>query len=413
MAQFEIDLAKAAAAGQKQRNLTGPLKRTRERVSDTGNRLDWRIAGSREVSSKLRAAGEQIQREIDGIENLSGTLEQVLQIYRNTELSAKDSLAQGRSGLEGFDSPPVPWEGHWEPDRGRFPPPLVGPGSIPSDLVKDLLGSVLGWLAGYAAQNWWQTSEQEYRTGPGGELKFRAPDIDGTHRRKLYDPETGKWSDDSDGRGNEIPVDVYLWSAGVTSAGYLFGSSSGSFDSGFASGGYSSGFGYAEGEADAHIGSGGIGASAEGSFSLYHGEVDSTVGDEDANVHFSGGVDLGEGKAGVDVNAGLLDENGKFNPDVHLEGELGVYAASVEGTAGFDVGGVGVDVTGELNFGIGVHADVGFEDGKFYFDVGASFGVGGSVKMEVDMSGFFEDVGNNLKEFSSGVQDFFGGVFGW
>ena len=45
-----------------------------------------------------------------------------------------------------------------------------------------------------------------------------------------------------------------------------------------------------------------------------------------------------------------------------------------------------------MNVGIGAHADIGYHDGTFHVDVGASLGLGASVKVDVDVGGFIDNV---------------------
>ncbi len=54
-------------------------------------------------------------------------------------------------------------------------------------------------------------------------------------------------------------------------------------------------------------------------------------------------------------------------------------------------------IKASVNVGIGIHAEAGYKDGKFSLDIGASFGIGGSVKLEVDVSGTVKAVSGAAK----------------
>ena len=49
-------------------------------------------------------------------------------------------------------------------------------------------------------------------------------------------------------------------------------------------------------------------------------------------------------------------------------------------------------VSGSVSVGIGAHADVGYKDGMFKFDIGASVGLGVYVGAEVDIGGMVDTV---------------------
>ncbi len=57
--------------------------------------------------------------------------------------------------------------------------------------------------------------------------------------------------------------------------------------------------------------------------------------------------------------------------------------------------------------GIGAHAEVGVKDWKISFDVGASFGIGGSVKLEVDLSGTVKAASGLAKSAWEGFKRWF------
>lgn len=92
-----------------------------------------------------------------------------------------------------------------------------------------------------------------------------------------------------------------------------------------------------------------------------------------------------EGKA--EAVAGLRDKDGDFNPTVHAEASAEAIAAEASVKGGAKVLGADVGVKGSVNVGVGAHAEVGFKDGKFSADIGASLGVGVGIKLEVDLSG--------------------------
>lgn len=111
-------------------------------------------------------------------------------------------------------------------------------------------------------------------------------------------------------------------------------------------------------------------------------------GDENLGFNADGGVTVGKVSGEAEVNAALLDENGKFKPELNASASAEAIAAEAEGSFGIKVAGVDVKAKGSVNFGIGAHADVGFHDGVLKIDIGASVGVGASAGFEIDVGAF-------------------------
>ena len=134
----------------------------------------------------------------------------------------------------------------------------------------------------------------------------------------------------------------------------------------------------------------GFGAAAGYTIALLSGEAGAET-DFGTDGLFGVGVKA-EGAAGKaevkgDVNIGLTDGEGHFNPAAH--GKVSAEAIAVEGsvTGSATILGTEMGVKASGNVGIGGHFEAGFQDGKFSMDVGASFGLGASVKLEIDING--------------------------
>lgn len=114
-----------------------------------------------------------------------------------------------------------------------------------------------------------------------------------------------------------------------------------------------------EGRAGGSIGNGVIGAS---------GSVEGRVG---ANASADGSLTVGPNGVGAHAGAGAF-----------AGGEL-------SGQVGVDLGGVKPSVKGSVSYGIGAHANVdghiGFDKVKVSADLGATLGIGGGVKVDVEV----------------------------
>ena len=167
-------------------------------------------------------------------------------------------------------------------------------------------------------------------------------------------------------------------------------------------------------DAYAYIGAFGVGASAGVSVSLLHAEGEGQLGDKYLGIYGKGEVDLLKAELSGDASLGF-DKNGKFTAHAGVKAEGKLAEASVQG--GVKVLGTDVGVKAGVNVGIGAHADIGFKDGKFTADIGASLGVGFSLKIDVDVSGTIDSVCDVAKsvmdkagDFAQGAGEFVGNI---
>ena len=118
-------------------------------------------------------------------------------------------------------------------------------------------------------------------------------------------------------------------------------------------------------------------------------------------------VVVGQAEAHASIAAGLY----VIGPDGKLDVQLGGKASAeliggeLKGTATANILGGGVGVTGGVNYGIGAHADVGYRDGVFKCDIGASLGVGVSLGFEVDVGGMVDTVADAASAAWDGISD--------
>lgn len=150
--------------------------------------------------------------------------------------------------------------------------------------------------------------------------------------------------------------------------------------------------------AQAYVGRYGAGASVGVGVSALSGHAEGKIGSEYNNVHIKGNVAVLEGKASADINVGLRDKDGNINPSLYGGVSAEANIVSAKGTVGGTIGGTELNVTGGVTVGVGGHADFGLKDGKLSVDVGASLGLGLSVKFDVDASKTVEYVVNNTEE---------------
>ncbi len=149
------------------------------------------------------------------------------------------------------------------------------------------------------------------------------------------------------------------------------------------------------------------GASAGFTISAFTTEMEGQLGTSNLGGYGKVETALGKGELKAEGVVGLRDANGKFNPTAHGKLSAEVIAAEVSGKAGVKIAGTDVGVKGSVNVGFGAHAEFGLKDGKFSMDIGASFGVGASVKLEIDVSGTVNAAKGAVKSAWNGIKSWF------
>lgn len=418
------------------------LGRALERVLDSMSRevdgvrggLRYKIASQEQISARLRDVVKQLERESSAAGALHAGLEQVIARYERAEnrnreqavpptssvqeeagssFSAEDLISEtGKSIWDVFPNLIIP-PSFWTLLDTLFPTPA---GPI-SPFIPGALDILFPGASGDTAQE--EDSPWFTKTGASGDIAKKDWKDDLIPHKVYYkDMETGEITavDPNDKEAmekfkkhnkNAVPVDLTLASVGVKGeTAFWDGSISGQTDWGGHEG--SAAFGKLEGNAAAYIGWGGIGASIGGSFSAFTAKERGYLGSEDTNVYGEVSVDAGKIGANAGAGVGIFNADGNFDPKLYAGASAELIGGEISGKVGGEIAGVDVGVEGSLNYGVGAHANVGYNDGKFSFDIGASIGVGASVKFEIDVSGAVDAVTETASDVWSGITDLFG-----
>ena len=440
MAKIWIEPSKAKNLLSLVRTLEQTLDSMSQDVDGVRNGLRYTIAAQAQIAARLREAAEQLERESAATGALHAGLEQVISRYEYTENRNRERAVPPSSSVQGEgNTSPLSFGGMVsdtiikpnQPIWDQFPsitiPPTLWPFldtllPTPAGPISPFIPGVLDILSPSASEDTAQDENSPWFVKNDASMDIAEKDWkDDLFPRKVYykDPETGEITtvDPNDKEAmeefkknnkNAVPVDLTLASVGVKGETAFWGeaSISGQTDWGGHEGSIS--FGKLEGNAAAFIGWGGIGASIGGSFSALSAKERGYLGTEDANVYGEVSVDVGKIGANAGAGAGLLDADGNFDPKLYAGASAELIGGEISGKVGGEIAGVDVGVEGSLNYGIGAHANVGYNDGKFSFDIGASIGVGASVKLEIDVSGAVDAVTEAASDMWSGVADLFG-----
>ena len=129
------------------------------------------------------------------------------------------------------------------------------------------------------------------------------------------------------------------------------------------------------------------------------------LGDENLGLNSDVTVTAGKASAKANVGAQVFGSDGKLDLQLGASASAEAIGGEIEGSVGVNVLGGEVGVKGSVNYGIGAHADVGYRDGVFKCDVGASLGVGVSLGFEVDAGGMVDTVSDAASAVWDGAKD--------
>lgn len=433
MAKIWIEPSKAKGVLNLEDSLEKALNSMSNEVDGIRSGLRQKIAGQEQIAARLKDAVNQLKKEATATGAMRLGLEQIIAQYERTENGNRDravpdkaSIQQsGGAGESSQAAPEIDWE-----QLKKTLAELIGPQGFLGPTIT--IGPFIPWILDTVkpifendgvADNPFFKLEGEIDNKHEGEWEIKSFDkkkdpINGGSQKLYYrDLETGQITtvDPNDQTAmaefkkhnkGSIPVDVTLAGIGVSGSAAIFDNDfGGTYDWGGHEGNVS--FGKIEGTADAYLGWGAIGAEVGASISAFSAKEKGYLGTEDANIYGEVGVDVGRAEAKAGVSAGIVDKSGSINPSLYAGASAEAIAGEITGKAGVDIGGVDVGVEGSLNYGIGAHANVGLHDGKLSVDIGATLGVGASVKLEVDVSGAVDALAGTADAIWSGVTNLF------
>lgn len=431
MARISIEPSRVRGTLDKQSGLEKTLKELYQEIENVRIGLSFKIAGQEAIAARLRTVAEQINKEAVSTGAMRSGLTEVIARYEQTESGNLDRVgAEKTTAQQIIDSiraqfqkpnPNNPWT--------ESISAIVGPGgTFPGWLLSGLPGTFLVTDGKIEFEDKSSINLKKELKGENGVLK-KISDFEDNHSKKegikfYYDPKTGAVTEVNEKDKNalaefkkhnkgSIPVDVKLVSVGADgsiSGWELSGKSSldgvggvkGSVD-----------VGKLEGNIGAYVGMLGVGASAGASFTAFSAEERAYLGNDDLQIYEEIGVSAGKVEAKASGSIGLMDKEGKFNPSAYAGLSAEAIAGEVSGSVGVKVLGTDVAVKGSLNYGVGAHANVGIHDGKISVDVGATLGVGASVKLDIDVSGTVEAIGDAVGNVASGIGEFVDWLTPW
>lgn len=156
-----------------------------------------------------------------------------------------------------------------------------------------------------------------------------------------------------------------------------------------------------------------VGVSVTGFNATYENQL---LGDEMLGANVDGSVSALSASANAEMNVNFMgkDEKGNvvFDPQVNVGVNAEAVLVEAEGSVGVNVLGGEVGVSGGVKVGVGAHADVGYKDGVFKCDIGASLGIGFDVGIEVDVGGMVNTVADAASSAWDGLKKGWNSLWG-
>lgn len=135
------------------------------------------------------------------------------------------------------------------------------------------------------------------------------------------------------------------------------------------------------------------------------------VENEYLGVYGNVSADFLEAQADAGIVLNIYNEEGQLSPGFYAKASAQANAAQLTGTAGFVIAGAQVGITAGVTVGIGAHGEIGYTDGRFTMEAGASLGVGVSFGLDIDIEGLMEGISAAAGEAWSQLSEAF--AEGW
>lgn len=383
MSEFKVDTKALERIAAELDNIKGGLSRTGSSVTAVRNNLHIQIAQRERINSRLMQASREIERHERGMSQLSRAASNIALTYQRTEKTLCGETTTKHVTQKPGHITVAEWfskiisDIHFDKIIGAIVSTIITPKI--DKLQKEFTNSVNSALSG-------DIFDKSYNKSTG--FKGVVDPLTG----KIIKAETELDEEAFDEAWNKGKIDkeVKIWSKKGEISGAMY-EQEGSFSSDNAS--WSGSVQAMQGSlyGNIEVTDKQIGANMGASFSALSAEQSGQLGSEYFNVHEEASVEFMSGSVGVGGTIGL--------GGAALDASAELVLAQATGKAGVTVMGTDVDVSGSVQVGVGAHANAQIKDGKILLDVGASLGIGASVKLEVDVSGTVNAVRDKVKEW--------------
>lgn len=384
MSEFKVRPQNVRAASQDMNEIARKMRSLESEILKIQDNLSFEIAQKQRIRQRLKTARNSTASHYKKIYSSTSTLNNIINTYEITERRLAGAKAPGVGMI--FDhlldnirdvisfGPESGFGGGSWGSGSPVVPSLVGPGALTSKLPDLLSGNT--------------DSEIKYGTG-SFDLGSRERD----NKIPFYQKNKEELKD-SKKKPFKVIDQKWSYTESAIHEGTILGSKDGSHISAeadvFKREIYAEIYGglyYKDPQSGEKKLRMTAGVSCGATITAFSTSAEAMLGNSNFGVYGKGNIDIGKVEGKADAVVGLRDAKGNFNPTVYAKASAEAIAAEISGKAGGKILGTDVGVKGSVNFGIGAHFEAGLKDGVFSVDVGASLGIGGSVKLEVDVSG--------------------------
>lgn len=456
MDEFKVKVGQVRSASAESKQMAGELSDIQNSLYGVRSRLSFRISHRERIDRRLIQQGLELETEKKKMNQVASALSDIADQYEKTEkeLCGQESgtgilgdfefahiigplILVGPGGQLVIPKPVIPGILNLRVPVSQKFFPLIGLGG---DGSSDQINSAVNWLTSNFGNKETKREPVDKFDADTGELGNVAETLDDKiskfkddHTRELksskkeYDTVTHTWKtiDEMD----ENAVDAFdkglkkgkmeaavKAGVGVSAAASIWGAEAGvSGKYGHASA--EAYVGKAEATAEGYAGlyqrnpttgefefKPGIGGSIGASVTAFSAEEEAVLGGDMLGVYAKSSQTIGRAEAKAEGSIGLYDAEGKLNPSAYVGVSGEAIGGEITGAVGGKILGADVGVSGSLNYGIGGHVNAGFHDGKLSLDIGATLGVGASVKLEVDIGGTVNTVCDGARAAWSGIK---------
>ena len=381
MAQFSIKTKEASSLTESERTWVLELTDIENNIDEARSNLRWKVAAEADLRNRIRKAQIRAEECRNDMQSMQAALVNILDKYETTEkrvLNSEDATA-----LNGI----------LDDIKKSFDTLLYGPaaaGIINSaqnvddeDEEKSVsrikgsigaAGSILGMDASCKAE---------------GDILGASYEQENKFGVEWSEDEEGNVNLDSIGAEASISGEVHAAKGSVEgNIGYLKGSAAVAVGTIAGTGAVGACL-YKDGKLSPQIY-----AQAKAEAVAAQGEVETSLGTENTNIHAGAEGKVLAAEATAEVQAGKVtyeDKNGNEKTGYGIAGEVGAEACLASGTVsgGFTIMGIEIDVglTGKAA-SIGGKASGSITTGGVNTSIGASLGLGVGLDLSIDWSGF-------------------------
>lgn len=379
MSEFKVKISNMKSTVQQQSNIVKQMKNLENDIQGIENGLSFEIAQKERIRQRLKTAQKELIKEYNGLYKATKTLGNIINMYETTEAKLSGAEVPKRTMITDMDS--------------------VLPYVSDSSSV-----SILGGIS--AAIDWGidQIASKIKSETKKSETLFDAKEEKSNTLKEAHYSKNKKDLEDSKITPYKVLSKKWQYDNSLFHTGEIIGDENGTY--------VSSSFDILKLKSNAEIYGGlyyideqtgerklraAVGAEAGFTLSGLTAEQKLQLGSSFLGAYLTTEETIGRIGANGSFVMGLRDAEGNFNPTAHAKLQAEAILAEISAKGGAKVLGTDIGVKGSVNFGVGAHAEFGLKDGKLSMDIGASLGIGGSVKLEIDFSGTIDAIKGKAK----------------